>query len=66
VSSVLLDFGEKVVYSTYELEQQRFSWPKPSVDSAMQVSGKELNWLLDGLDIWRFPAHKTLKFDSVI
>ena len=28
-------------------------------------SAQELNWLLDGFDIWRHPPHQPLHFQSV-
>jgi transposase len=45
------------------LEQQRFQWPK--IDDTLVLSGRELNWLLDGFDLFRNKPHKTLLFDSV-
>ena len=46
------------------LEKQRFKWPK--VHHPLSVTGQELNWLLDGFDIWNSKPHKTLHFDSVL
>jgi len=45
------------------LEKQRFRWPK--VDETLNLSGKELNWLLDGFDLFNNKPHQTLYFDSV-
>jgi len=45
------------------LEQQRFSWPK--TQDTLSLSGRELNWLLDGFDLFSNKPHKTLHFDSV-
>jgi len=45
------------------LEQQRFSWPK--IQDTLSLSGRELNWLLDGFDLFSNQPHKILHFDSV-
>jgi transposase len=42
------------------LEQQRFQWLKTPSEMAQGISGKELNWLLDGLDIFHNKPHKKL------
>lgn len=45
------------------LEKQRFRWPK-SADT-VKLSGQELNWLLDGFDIFNNQPHSAVYFDSV-
>lgn len=45
------------------LEQQRFSWPASG--ETVTLTGQELNWLLDGFDIFNHRPHATLYFDSV-
>jgi transposase len=47
------------------LEQERFKWPDPSEQHTKTLSGEELNWLLDGFDIWHQKPHKKLVFSSV-
>lgn len=44
------------------LEQQRFHWPRGSEDSVLTLTGRQLNWLLDGYDVWRMKAHEVLHF----
>ncbi len=46
------------------LEQHRFPWPKADA-SVVSLSGRELNWLLDGYDIFRFKPHETLAYASM-
>ena len=46
------------------LEKQRFKWPKAG--ETLSLSGQELNWLLDGFDIFNNRLHQPLYFDSVI
>lgn len=46
------------------LEKQRFHWFKD--DNVRHLSVKELNWLLDGYDIFKFKPHEALKFASVV
>jgi transposase len=47
------------------LEQQRFRWPRRSESTYEVRDGRELNYLLDGFDIWNQRPHQTLYFDSV-
>jgi len=47
------------------LEKDKFSWPKHLNQEVVLVTAEELQWLLDGFDIWRKPPHQTLKYISV-
>jgi transposase len=44
------------------LEQQRFHWPRTSTETVLTLSGEQLNWLLDGYDVWRMKPHEALHF----
>lgn len=46
------------------LEQEKFPWPTRSTDSTLQLTGEQLHWLLDGYDVWRMRAHKSLQYLS--
>ena len=45
------------------LEKERFKWFKD--ERSRTITVKELNWLLDGYDVFKFKPHQSLKFDSV-
>ena len=47
------------------LEQERFKWPVCGEQECLTLSGQELNWLLDGIDISRMRPHKALRYQSV-
>ncbi len=47
------------------LEKDRFPWPSPADEKVLAVTGRELNWLLDGIDVFRLRPHEALKFSSV-
>jgi len=47
------------------VERERFKWPQHLSSDTATLTGQELNWLLDGFDVWRHPPHKTLQFQSV-
>lgn len=47
------------------LEKDRFKWPQHLTNATVTLTGQELNWLLDGFDVWRHPPHKILQFQSV-
>ena len=44
------------------LENQRFWWPQSDAKGAIEISTRELGWLLDGLDITRIEAHKAARY----
>ena len=44
------------------LEKQRFWWPGAGDRVAMEISTRELGWLLEGLDITHVNAHKAVKY----
>jgi transposase len=45
------------------LEKQRFRWPKAG--DTVSLTGQQLNWLLDGFDIFDNQPHAALYFGSV-
>jgi transposase len=47
------------------LEKQRFCWPRQLSAETVTLSAEELNWLLDGFDIWRHPSHQRLHYEPV-
>jgi len=40
------------------LERQRFWWPDAQTEGAVEISNRELSWLLEGLNIEHVSAHK--------
>ena len=46
------------------LERERFAWPKRT-DTVLNLTGAELNLLLDGYDIWRLRPHQSLRYASM-
>ena len=46
------------------LEKQRFPWPRRDEDGVLQMTGRELNWLLDGIDLFRVRPHEDLSYTS--
>jgi transposase len=47
------------------LEKDRFPWPRDETDGILTVTGRELNWLLDGIDVFRLRPHKELSYSEV-
>jgi len=47
------------------LQQERFKWPSSQVGSTVTLSSEELNWLIDGFDLWRNKPHQTMSLESV-
>lgn len=47
------------------LEQERFAWPSAQLQSATyKLSIQELQWLLEGFDLWNNKPHKTLNYQA--
>ena len=47
------------------LERQRFWWPQRRVEGPVELSLRELHWLLDGLDPQCVQAHQRADFDLI-
>lgn len=47
------------------LEKHRFKWPQKQAD-LMEVSGRELGFLLEGLDIGTLRPHESLRYSTTI
>jgi transposase len=47
------------------LEKQRFIWPTCLEKTAIEITSRELLWLLEGLDISRVTAHKRLDYVTI-
>ena len=48
------------------LERDRFPWPDERADALVSMTGRELNWLLDGIDLFRLKPHASLSYESVL
>ena len=44
------------------LEREKFHWPRRSEETVVTLTGEQLNWLLDGYDVWRMKPHEVLHF----
>lgn len=47
------------------LEKGQFVWPLAAKGDVVALSGDQLNWLIGGYDIFRFPPHAALKFSAI-
>lgn len=46
------------------LEKERFPWPRRDEEGVLQMAGRELNWLLDGLDLFHVRPHADLSYTN--
>ncbi len=44
------------------LERDKFHWPKAMSDSVVTLSCEQLNWLIDGYDVWRMQPHTAVHY----
>jgi transposase len=49
-----------------KLERDRFAWPRRIDAQTVELTGRELNWLLDGLDVFSMKPHEQLFYESVL
>lgn len=47
------------------LEAERFQWPESSQE-ILNISGRELRWLMDGLTVYQQEAHKKLSYSTML
>jgi transposase len=47
------------------LERDRFHWPKRQDETVLNLTGEQLNFLIDGYDVWRMKAHAPLTFSAL-
>jgi len=47
------------------LEKHRLHWPRRAPGSVVTLTGQQLNWLLDGLDVMRMKPHERLLYRHV-
>jgi transposase len=47
------------------LEKHRFVWPLTHEAEVIALNGDQLNWLIGGYDIFRFPPHEALEFSAI-
>lgn len=48
------------------LEQERFKWPGFMGGEVVTLTGQQLNWLLDGIDLRHVQPHQVLRYKSVL
>ena len=48
------------------LERERFKWPLEREEAVVTLTGQELHWLLDGLDLRHLRGHKALYYKHIL
>jgi transposase len=48
------------------LEAERFQWPRFLGGEVATITGQQLNWLLDGIDLRQVQPHRRLSYQSVL
>ncbi len=49
-----------------KLETDRFPWPHDHGSEVIELQGRELNWLLDGMDLFALKPHGQLTYETVL
>lgn len=48
------------------LDKAQFKWPLKNKEVVHSINGQQLNWLLDGIDIFAMKPHETLHYSTVL
>ena len=48
------------------LDKAQFKWPLKAKKEMIIINGQQLNWLLDGIDIFAMKPHKTLHYSTAL
>jgi len=48
------------------LEKAKFKWPRKQDSEIITLTGQQINWLLDGYDVFKMTPHETLKYSTVL
>jgi len=48
------------------LEKNRFPWPKAIAGQTIELSSSQLEWLIDGIDIWKLKPHPELNYSRIV
>ncbi|ABK45125.1 IS66 Orf2 family protein [Magnetococcus marinus MC-1] len=48
------------------LEKDRFHWLRQGGTAEIQITGRQLNWLLDGYNLAAMKGHNKLHFSSIV
>lgn len=48
------------------LERDRFVWPEDEQEDVVTLTGRELNWLLDGVDVFHLRPHREFSYETVL
>jgi len=49
-----------------KLEADRFPWPRDAETHVIELSGRDLNWLLDGMNVFVMKPHHELSYETVL
>lgn len=44
------------------LEQDKFPWPRKHDDSVLKLTTEQMQWLLDGYDVWKMKPFEKIDF----
>ena len=48
------------------LEKNRFAWPLSGTEEIVSLTGREISWLLNGIDVFAIRRHEELSFETVL
>jgi len=46
------------------IEENLFPWPKDLDGEIIEITSRELQWVLDGINIWKIKPHEEKKYSK--
>jgi len=46
------------------LEEDRFPWPRLQDMEVVEINSREMEWILEGIDIWKIKPHEDKKYST--
>ena len=61
-------YWDKAGFAMWEkgLEKEKFPWPrKMPKEGSLILEAKQIEWLLEGIDIWKLKSHESLDYSVI-
>jgi len=66
-SSIKILYFDRTGFCLWQkrLEKDRFPWPKEMTETVVRINSQQLEWLLEGFEVWKMKPFSEQKFEKV-